>query len=71
MVAFISASSITLNENVKGAIYQADVLGDLGTVTYELSGADAAFFNFDGSTGLLTLNCGCELRRPTECRPQV
>ncbi|WP_192357609.1 beta strand repeat-containing protein [Mesorhizobium mediterraneum] len=54
--AFTSGTTATFAENETGAAYEtdADDADNLGALTYTLSGSDAALFDIDAATGVVT-----------------
>lgn len=65
---FTSGAAATVAENTTAAtiIYTANATDTdtIGTVTYALSGADAALFNIDSMTGVVTFNASPDFEAP-------
>lgn len=55
---FISSTSTSVDENISGVVYDADVDNETGTVTFTLGGTDAALFSINATTGQVTLTAG-------------
>lgn len=64
---FTSATSATVSENTAGTVYTASATdADGNTLTYALSGADAALFNIDRSTGAVTFRAVPDFETPAD-----
>ena len=63
---FSSAGAVNFAENAAGTVYDAELSSATGAVTFSLSGTDAAKFNINASTGVLTFKGAPDFEQPTD-----
>ena len=65
--AFTSAATASFAENASGTAYTATAIPDTGkTLTYSISGTDAAKFNINSATGVVTFKSSPNYEAPTD-----
>lgn len=66
--SFTSGTSASVAENSAGAAYDADAVDpdNLGALSYSLSGIDAALFNINGATGVVTFKTAPNFEAPAD-----
>ncbi len=63
---FTSGATATFAENATGTVYMAAATATAGSVSYSLSGTDAALFSIDSTTGALTFNASPDYETPAD-----
>lgn len=64
---FTSGGAVSVQENIAGVVYTAAATdADGSTLTYSLSGTDAARFNIDSATGAVTFKVAPDFEAPSD-----